>query len=117
MGAGWGGQVDGGKGQELRYCIARSGSRLGYTIGFLERTVARVLVFLAATTLRLLGYTVNNNVPFGQTRPDESYKRGNDSAAPSAPASAGGSHAGRGPGEGPNLIALGATIHRCALAA
>ena len=51
MGAGWGGQVDGGKGQELRYCIARSGSRLGYTIGFLERTVARVLVFLAVTTL------------------------------------------------------------------
>jgi hypothetical protein len=51
MGAGRGGQVDGGKGQELRYCIARSGSRLGYTIGFLERTVARVLVFLAVTTL------------------------------------------------------------------
>ena len=58
MGAGWGGQVDGGKGQELRYCIARSGSRLGYTIGFLERIVARVNV----TTLLQRGYTVNEIV-------------------------------------------------------
>ena len=46
------------------------------------------------------------------TIPDERYEKEQASIAPSAPASAGGSHAGRDPGDGPNLIALGA-VHRC----
>src|SRR5437667_6925028 len=50
------------------------------------------------------------------TRPDELYKKGQASAAPSAPASAGGSHCGVG-GPGDGLIAFGATMYRCALPA
>ena len=52
---------------------------------------------------------------FGRTRPDERYKKEQCFRCPErACISWGRAMQGRGPGEGPNLIALGA-VHRCAL--
>jgi hypothetical protein len=63
-----------------------------------------------------IGDTVDDNVSFGQTRPDERYKKEQLFPLPRAcPHQLGEAKRGRGPGEGPNLIALGATTYRCAL--
>jgi len=71
---------------------------------FLERAIVRVLIAI----LWQIGYTVNQMCAFGQTKPDERYKRGAISRAPSAPASTGGRATRvRGPW-GTDLIALGA---------
>src|SRR5262249_51141542 len=53
---------------------------------------------------------------FGQSRHDERSKRSNDFCRPErARISWGKAMRGRGPGEGPNLLALGVTAPRCAL--
>src|SRR5439155_15908601 len=59
---------------------------------------------------------VNETSTSAPTRPDELYKKGQASAAPSAPASAGGKPLRVG-GPGDGLIAFGATMDRCALPA
>jgi len=59
---------------------------------------------------------VNEMSASAPTRPDELYKKGQASAASSAPASAGGKPLRVG-GPGDGLIAFGATMYRCALPA
>ena len=78
---------------------------------FLERTVARVLI----PTLWQIGRTANKMCAFGQTKADERCKRSNDFRCPErARISWGRAMRVGGPGEGPNLIALGA-LHRLSL--
>ena len=58
-----------------------------------------------------IGYIVNYNVGFGQTRPDERYKKEQWFRCPErARISWGRAMLGRGPGEGPSLVALGALL-------
>ena len=68
----------------------RLGSRSRIATGLYHRFPEQIVAHVPITTLLQRGYTVNKIVLVLPTRPDERYKRSNDSAAPSAPASAGG---------------------------